>query len=105
MTRSLASAFPRRHTREMDSEDSPVDDQLEWAAALVRLIPDHFPGHPAVDWYVGITNGIPEPGLPASGLFHRFRQAKHTAYLWVEDGVVFLCPWHSEGRYGRIVHR
>ena len=86
-----------------DSAD-PFAESLRWARALVQLIPDHFPGHPMVDWYVGITNALGEYDLPYHGVLHRFRRGKQTAYLWLDDGAHFS-PWHPECRPGRTVHR
>jgi hypothetical protein len=88
----------------MDPEERDCgDNHLRWAAALVRLIPEHFPGHPAVEWYDGITNALGEYDLPYHGVLHRFRRGRHTAYLWVEEDGVFLSPWHVECRPGRTV--
>jgi len=83
--------------------NDPDDDPLRWAATIVRLIPEHFPGHPAVEWYVGITNALGEHDLPYHGVLHRFRRGRHTAYLWLEEDQVLLSPWHVECRPGRTV--
>lgn len=77
---------------------------------LVRLIPESFPDHPVVKWYVGLTNGVCEDDrstgiLQTPGLFHRFRRGNETAYLWKCDGGMFLSAWHPMGkRNGRTIH-
>lgn len=81
------------------------DDRLAWAAALLRLIPERFPGHPAVGWYAGLTNGLPVPNLPAPGIFHRFRRGRQAAYVWVNGEGVLVSPWHPELRGARTARR
>src|SRR5262245_20864702 len=81
-------------------------DMLRVLSAWVRLIPDHFPDHPAIKWYEGLTNAIHDARvLPARGIFHRFRRGRDVAYLWAGEGGVFLSPWHPVGGRGREVRQ
>jgi hypothetical protein len=71
---------------------------------MARLIPDAFPGHPAIDWCEGLTNAIHEGCLPHAGVFHRFRRGRYVAYIWIDDAV-YLSNWCIEGDRNRTIQR
>src|SRR5262245_64590318 len=98
----------------MNADDEPTDDPAPDALAdaahrvqeMVRALREACPDHPVLQDLEKIGNGVFEDDysniwdLPhfrdrIPGWFFRFRRNSEAAYMWQDDGGVWISPWHS----------
>jgi hypothetical protein len=86
------------------SEDA-LDSAAHWVQEMVRGLHDAFPNHPVLQDLEKVGNGVFEddysniwdlPHFHAAvpSWFFRFRRDSETAYMWLDDGGVWISPWH-----------
>src|SRR5262245_61325548 len=87
-------------------DESPSDALAEaahWVQQMVRELHEACPNHPVLKDLEKVGNGVFEddyslssdlPHFRVPSWFFRFRRDSDAAYLWLDDGAVWISPWH-----------